>query len=72
MNESESSEARNWATDGHSRRGTEYTCDENALHRAYRAKVTKHPEWLRAKKYRFVPVVTDTSGGALYFASLRP
>ena len=23
-------------------RGTEYTCDENALHRAYRAKVTKH------------------------------
>ena len=24
------------------RRGTEYACDENGLHRAYRAKVTKH------------------------------
>jgi hypothetical protein len=32
------------------RRGTEYTCDENALHRAYRAKVTKPYEWLQAKK----------------------
>ena len=62
MNESESSEARNWATDGHSRRGTEYTCDENALHRAYRAKVTKHYECLQAKKFWFVPVVAATSG----------
>jgi hypothetical protein len=45
-----------------SRRGTEYTCDENALHRAYRAKVTKHYECLQAKKFWFVPVVAATSG----------
>ena len=31
--------------------GTEYTCNEHALHRAYRAKVTKHHEWLQAKNY---------------------
>ena len=30
------------------RRGTEYACDENAHHRAYRAKVTKLYEWLQA------------------------
>jgi len=45
-----------------SRRGTEYTCDENAPHRAYRVNVTKHHEWLQAKNYWFVPVVSDTSG----------
>jgi hypothetical protein len=44
------------------RRGTEYACDENTLHRAYRAKVTKHHEWLQAKNYWFVPVVAATSG----------
>ena len=44
------------------RRGTEYACDEKALHRAYRAKVTKHHEWLQAKNYWFVPVVAATSG----------
>jgi len=44
------------------RRGTEYTCDENALHRAYRTKVTKHHEWLQAKNYWFVPVVAATTG----------
>jgi hypothetical protein len=53
-----------------SRRGTEYTCDEKALHRAYRAKVTNHHEWLHAKNYWFVPLVTDTSG-ALHSASLH-
>ena len=30
------------------RRGTEYAYDEHALHKAYRAKVTKHHEWLQA------------------------
>jgi len=34
-----------------SRRGTEYTCDENALLKANRAKVTKHHEWLHANTY---------------------
>jgi hypothetical protein len=52
------------------RRGTEYACDENALHRAYRAKVTKHHEWLQAKNYWFVPVVAATSG-ALHPETLR-
>jgi hypothetical protein len=42
--------------------GTEYTCNEHALHRAYRAKVTKHHEWLQAKNYWFVPVVAATTG----------
>jgi hypothetical protein len=40
-----------------SRRGTEYACDENAHHRAYRAKVTKLYEWLQA--------------GALHLETLR-
>ena len=40
------------------RRGTEYTCDENALHRAYRTKVTKHHEWLQAKNWSSPPRVT--------------
>jgi hypothetical protein len=44
------------------RRGTEYACDENVLHRAYRAKVTKQHAWLQAKNYWFVPVVAATSG----------
>ena len=30
--------------------------------RAYRAKVTKHHEWLQAKNYWFVPVVAATTG----------
>jgi hypothetical protein len=50
-----------------SRRGTEYTCNENALHQAYS---NNHHELLHAKNYSFVPVVTDTSG-ALNSASLR-
>ena len=29
------------------RRGTEYAYDEHALHKAYRAKVTKHHTWLK-------------------------
>jgi hypothetical protein len=53
-----------------SRRGTEYTCDENALHRANRVKVTKHYECLQAKKYWFVPVVAATFG-ALHLETLR-
>jgi hypothetical protein len=53
-----------------SRRSTEYTCDENALHRAYRAKLTKHYEWLQTKTYWFVHVVADTSG-ALHSETLR-
>jgi len=52
------------------RRGAEYTCDENALHRAYRTEVTKHHEWLQAKNYWFVPVVAATSG-ALHPETLR-
>jgi len=44
-----------------SRRATEYTCDENVLHRAYRARVTKHHKWLQAQNYWFVPVVAATS-----------
>ena len=42
--------------------GTEYACDEKALHKAYCAKVTKHHEWLHAKNYWFVPVVAATTG----------
>jgi len=53
-----------------SRRATEYTCDENVLHRAYRAKVTKHHKWLQAQNYWFVPVVAATSG-ALHPETLR-
>jgi hypothetical protein len=53
-----------------SRRGTEYACDENALLKAHRAKVTKHHEWLQAKNYCFVPVVAATSR-ALRSESLR-
>ena len=52
------------------RNGTEYTCNEHALHRAYRAKVTKHHEWLQAKNYWFVPVVAATTG-ELHPATLR-
>ena len=44
------------------RRGTEYACDENPLHRAYGTKVAKHHGWLHAKNYWFVPVVAATSG----------
>ena len=38
--------------DGHGRsavgrRGAEYAWNENALHKAYRAKVTKHHTWLK-------------------------
>jgi len=44
------------------RGGTEYASDENALHRAYGAKVAKHHGWLQAKNYWFVPVVAATSG----------
>jgi hypothetical protein len=51
------------------RRGTEYTCDENALHTAYRAKVTKHHEWPQANNW-FVPVVAATSG-SLHPETLR-
>ena len=51
-------------------RGTEYACDENALHRAYCAKVTKQHGWLQAKNYWFVPVVAATSG-ALHPETLR-
>ena len=51
---------------------TGYTCyhKENALHRAYRAKVTKHYECLQAKNFWFVPVVAATSG-ALHPETLR-
>ena len=52
------------------RRGAEYTCDENAPHRAYHVKVTKHHGWLQAKNYWFVPVVADTPG-ALHPETLR-
>jgi hypothetical protein len=52
------------------RRGTEYACDENVLHSAYRAKVTTHHAWLQAKNYWFVPVVAATSG-ALHPVTLR-
>ena len=44
------------------RMGTEYACDEKALHKAYCAKVTKPHEWLHAKNYWFVPVVAATTG----------
>jgi hypothetical protein len=53
-----------------SRRGTQCTCDENALLKAHRAKVTKHHEWLQANNYWFVPVAAATSG-ALHPATLR-
>ena len=49
---------------------TGYAYDEYALHRAYRAKVTKHHEWLQAKNYWFVPVVAATTG-ELHPESLR-
>jgi hypothetical protein len=52
------------------RRDTEYACDENALHRACGAKVTKHHGWLQAKNYWFEPVVAATSG-ALHPETLR-
>jgi hypothetical protein len=52
------------------RRGTEYACDENPLHRAYGTKVAKHHGWLHAKNYWFVPVVAATSG-ALHTETLR-
>jgi len=51
-------------------RDTGYAYDEYALHRAYRAKVTKHHEWLQAKNYWFVPVVAATTG-ELHPESLR-
>ena len=52
------------------RMGTEYACDENAHHRAYRAKVTKLYEWLQAGAlhpetlrllYDFARLTTDTA-----------
>jgi hypothetical protein len=52
------------------RRGTEYVYDDNALQRAYGAKVAKHYEWLQAKNYWFVLMVAATSG-ALHPATLR-
>jgi hypothetical protein len=52
------------------RRGEEYVHDDNALQRAYGAKVTKHHGWLQAKNYWLVPVVAATSG-ALHPATLR-
>jgi hypothetical protein len=52
------------------RRGTEYACDENGLHKAYCAKVTKHHTWLQAENYWFVPVVAATTG-VLHPESLR-
>jgi len=52
------------------RRGTEYAYDEHALHKAYRAKVTKHHEWLQAQTYWFVPVAAATTG-ELHPESLR-
>jgi hypothetical protein len=44
------------------RRDGVYACDENATDRAYRAKVTKHHDWLQAQNYWFVPVVAATTG----------
>jgi hypothetical protein len=52
------------------RRGTEYAYDEHTLHKAYRAKVTKHHEWLQAQNYWFVPVAAATTG-ELHPESLR-
>jgi hypothetical protein len=52
------------------RRGAEYACDENALHRAYGAKVTKHHGWLQAKNHWFVLVVAATSR-TLHHKTLR-
>ena len=43
---------------------------DNALQRAYGAKVTKHHGWLQAKNYWFISVVAATSG-ALQPATLR-
>jgi len=40
------------------------------LYSGFRAKVTKHYEWLQAKNYWFVPVVAATSG-ALHPETLR-
>jgi hypothetical protein len=52
------------------RRVTEYACDENALHRAYGAKVAKHREWFQAENSWSVPFVAATSG-ALHPETLR-
>jgi hypothetical protein len=52
------------------KRDAEYVHEDNALQRAYGAKVTKHHGWLQAKNYWFVPVVAATSG-ALHPATLR-
>jgi hypothetical protein len=52
------------------RRGAEYVHEDNALQRAYGAKVAKHHEWHQAQNYWFVPVVVATSG-ALHPATLR-
>jgi hypothetical protein len=52
------------------RRGTEYAYDEHALHKAFRAKVTKHHEWLQTQNDWFVPVAAATTG-ELHPESLR-
>ena len=52
------------------KRDAEYVHEDNALQRAFSAKVSKHHEWLQAKNYWFVPVVAATSG-ALHPATLR-
>ena len=52
-------------------RGAAYAYNERALHRAYRAKVTKHHKWLQARNYYwFVPVAAATTG-ELHQESLR-
>jgi hypothetical protein len=52
------------------KRAAEYVHEDNALQRAFSAKVSKHHGWLQAKNYWFVPVVAATSG-ALHPATLR-
>ena len=54
------------------RRVTEYACDENTLHRAYRTKVTTHHEWLQAKNYWFVPVAAAASSTTSYALRRTP
>jgi hypothetical protein len=52
------------------RRDNEYACDENATDRVYRAKVSKHHDWLQDRNFWFVPVVAATTG-ELHPATLR-
>jgi len=52
------------------KRATEFVHEDNALQRAFSAKVSKRHGWLQAKNYWFVPVVAATSG-ALHPATLR-